>query len=133
VVAVAVAVEAVAADARPALDAAAGAPAPGVAADVPAAGAAAPVAAADRASALSPAAAAGAAVAFAACVDRRLFAGPRAGGPVPAAAQHAGAPGPVACACSGVLVDVAARAADCRSLADSTAEPMEADRCSAAD
>jgi hypothetical protein len=104
-----------------------------VAADAPAAAAAAPAVVADCVSALSPGAAAGAVAAFAACVDRQPFAGPHADGLVPAAARHAGAPGLAACACFAVLVDVAARVADSRSVADSRAEPREAGHCSLAD
>jgi hypothetical protein len=115
-----------------AAEVAAGAPAR-AAADVPAAGAAAPAAAVDRAFAPNPGVAAVAAAAFAVYVDRQPFAGPRAGAPVSAAAQRAGAPDPVASACSAALADVAARVADCRSVADLMAESLEAGRSRVAD
>ena len=130
---VAVAVEAAAADAplvgRAAAEAAAGAQfAVVAAADAPVVGAAAPVAAADRVFAPSPGAAAVAVLAFVAGAGRPLFAGPRVAFAASAAVLRAGAPGPVACACSAALVDAAARVADCRSAADSMAEPLAAGR-----
>src|SRR6266478_4164936 len=109
----------------------AGAPlAAGAAADAPAAGAAARAAAPGYAFVPSPGAGVVAAAAFVVFAARPPFAVPRAGVLGSAAVRRAGAPGPVACASSQAVVDVAARAADCRSAGGySMAEPTKADRC----
>ena len=104
----------------------------GAVADVPAVGAAALAAAADRAFALDPEVAVGAVAASVVCADRRLFADPLVGAPVPVAAPVFGAPDPAACVCSPAPVDAAARAADFHLAADSMlAELTEADHCAA--